>query len=83
MFQESESQYQVRDSCEDDPCAFDHDTVEYESEEEELLDADVDSVDDHETNYPFPSKLFVILYMLVKGTQQVVSLVQVFEYEFR
>eukprot|EP00731_Ephydatia_muelleri_P012172 Em0006g1066a len=64
--EESESQYQVRDSCEDDPCAFDYDTVEYESEEEELLDADVNSDDDHETYYPFPSKLFVILYMLVK-----------------
>ena len=37
------------------------------------LDTDMDGDTTDDTYYPFPSNIFALLYMLVKGTQQVVS----------
>lgn len=83
MFQEQECQYDPcedepfkDDPCDDDPCASGDDAMEYESDtnmEEEFLDTDMDVDTTDDTYYPFPSKNFALLYMLVKGTQQVVS----------
>ena len=39
----------------------------------DFMDTDMDGDTTDETYYPFPSKFFALLYMLVKGTQQVVS----------
>ncbi|KAL5459795.1 hypothetical protein EMCRGX_G033171 [Ephydatia muelleri] len=72
--EESESQY---DFCEDDPCEDDHcalgdDTVDCESDSNmDFMDTDMNGDTTDETYYPFPSKIFALLYMLVKGTQQV------------
>jgi hypothetical protein len=76
MFQESESQYDIceDDPCEDDTCALGDDTVDCESDSNmDFVDTDMDGDTTDDTYYPFPSKIFALLYMLVKGTQQVVS----------
>ncbi|KAL5477677.1 hypothetical protein EMCRGX_G024502 [Ephydatia muelleri] len=54
------------------PVLLGDDTVDYESDSNtDFVDTDMNEDTTDDTYYPFPSKKFALLYMLVKGTQQV------------